>query len=218
MFVAASALEREKTHIEDFAPEVGNCGCCSLLFLLELLRTCTFLLLLNLLLPLLLLMLLMIMLLLLILPSAFAVVAADIAVIAFVVVYDVTVAVVLAPASNVAPVVAAAAISAASLDVVAVSVAVAVAAAVAVASIAPVKNKFIAIQSLSVSKKVAWVTKSGDSELSEHIAIRPTSETVMYPSFAKWIQSYRDLPILLNQWCNVVVSTRYLVYMCLCMF
>jgi len=52
--------------------------------------------------------------------------------------------------------------------------------------------------------EVAWVTKSGDSDLAEHIAIRPTSETVMYPAYAKWIQSYRDLPIKLNQWNNVV--------------
>jgi len=54
--------------------------------------------------------------------------------------------------------------------------------------------------------QVAWVTKSGDSDLAEPIAIRPTSETVMYPAYAKWIQSYRDLPIKLNQWNNVVVS------------
>ena len=52
--------------------------------------------------------------------------------------------------------------------------------------------------------EVAWVTKSGDTELAEHLAIRPTSETVMYPSFAKWIQGHRDLPIKINQWCNVV--------------
>lgn len=52
---------------------------------------------------------------------------------------------------------------------------------------------------------MAWVTKSGDTDLAEHIAIRPTSETVMYPAFAKWIQSYRDLPLKLNQWNNVVV-------------
>ncbi|ODM95546.1 Bifunctional glutamate/proline--tRNA ligase [Orchesella cincta] len=52
--------------------------------------------------------------------------------------------------------------------------------------------------------EVAWVTKSGDSDLAEPIAIRPTSETVMYPSFAKWVQSHRDLPIKLNQWNNVV--------------
>ncbi|KAL9891652.1 glutamyl-prolyl-tRNA synthetase [Glossina fuscipes fuscipes] len=52
--------------------------------------------------------------------------------------------------------------------------------------------------------EVAWVTKSGDSDLAEPIAVRPTSETVMYPAFAKWIQSYRDLPIRLNQWNNVV--------------
>lgn len=52
--------------------------------------------------------------------------------------------------------------------------------------------------------EVAWVTKSGQSDLPEPIAIRPTSETVMYPSFAKWVQSYRDLPIRINQWCNIV--------------
>ncbi|XP_046685858.1 LOW QUALITY PROTEIN: bifunctional glutamate/proline--tRNA ligase-like, partial [Homalodisca vitripennis] len=52
--------------------------------------------------------------------------------------------------------------------------------------------------------EVAWVTKSGESDLAEPIAIRPTSETVMYPAYAKWIQSYRDLPLKLNQWNNVV--------------
>eukprot|EP00668_Euglena_longa_P040458 GGOE01053276.1.p1 GENE.GGOE01053276.1~~GGOE01053276.1.p1 ORF type:complete len:672 (-),score=157.60 GGOE01053276.1:188-2203(-) len=52
--------------------------------------------------------------------------------------------------------------------------------------------------------EVAWVTKSGESDLTEPIAVRPTSETVMYPAYAKWVQSYRDLPIRLNQWCNVV--------------
>lgn len=54
------------------------------------------------------------------------------------------------------------------------------------------------------SPEVAWVTKSGKSDLAEPIAIRPTSETIMYPSFAKWIQSHRDLPMKLNQWTNVV--------------
>jgi len=52
--------------------------------------------------------------------------------------------------------------------------------------------------------EVAWVTKSGSSDLAEPIAIRPTSETVMYPAYAKWIQSHRDLPMRLNQWNNVV--------------
>ncbi|XP_032538064.1 bifunctional glutamate/proline--tRNA ligase isoform X3 [Chiroxiphia lanceolata] len=52
--------------------------------------------------------------------------------------------------------------------------------------------------------EVAWVTRSGKTELAEPIAIRPTSETVMYPSYAKWVQSHRDLPIKLNQWCSVV--------------
>ena len=53
--------------------------------------------------------------------------------------------------------------------------------------------------------EVAWVTRSGSTELAEPIAIRPTSETVMYPTFARWVQSHRDLPIKINQWCNVVV-------------
>jgi prolyl-tRNA synthetase len=83
--------------------------------------------------------------------------------------------------------------------------------------------------------EVAWVTKSGQSDLAEPIAIRPTSETIMYavpfpqcnfvtprsftprlpslyfcntvlmyPLYAKWIRSHRDLPLRLNQWCNVV--------------
>ena len=52
--------------------------------------------------------------------------------------------------------------------------------------------------------EVAWVTKSGETDLQEHIAIRPTSETIMYPFFAKWIRSHRDLPLEINQWCNVV--------------
>lgn len=52
--------------------------------------------------------------------------------------------------------------------------------------------------------EVAWVTRAGSSELEEHIAIRPTSETVMYPYYAKWIRSHRDLPLKLNQWNSVV--------------
>ena len=52
--------------------------------------------------------------------------------------------------------------------------------------------------------EVAWVTRSGSTELAEPVAIRPTSETVMYPSFARRVQSHRDLPIKENQWCNVV--------------
>lgn len=52
--------------------------------------------------------------------------------------------------------------------------------------------------------EVAWVTKSGKTDLQQPIAIRPTSETIMYPSYAKWIHSHRDLPLCLNQWTNVV--------------
>jgi len=52
--------------------------------------------------------------------------------------------------------------------------------------------------------EVAWVTKSGETDLECPIAVRPTSETVMYPHYAQWIRSHRDLPLRLNQWCNVV--------------
>ena len=48
--------------------------------------------------------------------------------------------------------------------------------------------------------EVAWVTKAGNSELEQPIAIRPSSETVMYPYYHKWIRSHRDLPFKLNQW------------------
>ncbi|KAF7317943.1 Dihydrolipoyl dehydrogenase [Mycena kentingensis (nom. inval.)] len=54
------------------------------------------------------------------------------------------------------------------------------------------------------SPEVAWVTKAGNSDLEEPIAIRPTSETAMYPYYAKWIKSHRDLPLKLNQWNSVV--------------
>mmetsp|Transcript_11435 Transcript_11435/g.10944 ORF Transcript_11435/g.10944 Transcript_11435/m.10944 type:complete len:941 (-) Transcript_11435:188-3010(-) len=52
--------------------------------------------------------------------------------------------------------------------------------------------------------EVAWVTKSGSDTLAKPIAIRPTSETIMYPAFSDWIRSHRDLPLKLNQWSNVV--------------
>ena len=52
--------------------------------------------------------------------------------------------------------------------------------------------------------EVAWVTHSGDTKLAKKIAVRPTSETIMYPMFSKWIRSFRDLPLKINQWCNVV--------------
>ena len=48
------------------------------------------------------------------------------------------------------------------------------------------------------------MTKSGDRIFDEPIAIRPTSETVLYPLFPEMIDSYMDLPIKLNQWCNVL--------------
>jgi prolyl-tRNA synthetase len=52
--------------------------------------------------------------------------------------------------------------------------------------------------------EVAWVTHGGGEELTERLAVRPTSETIICSMYAKWIQSYRDLPVLYNQWCNVV--------------
>ncbi|HEY4658439.1 MAG TPA: aminoacyl--tRNA ligase-related protein, partial [Gemmatimonadaceae bacterium] len=50
----------------------------------------------------------------------------------------------------------------------------------------------------------AVVTHGGGKKLEEPLFIRPTSETIIYHSYAKWVQSYRDLPILINQWANVV--------------
>ena len=52
--------------------------------------------------------------------------------------------------------------------------------------------------------EVAWVTMAGNNKLNEKLAIRPTSETIMYDAYSKWIHSYRDLPLKLNQWCNIV--------------
>ncbi|MBS7228542.1 MAG: proline--tRNA ligase [Eubacteriales bacterium] len=52
--------------------------------------------------------------------------------------------------------------------------------------------------------EVAWVTHGGDEELAERLCIRPTSETIICSMYSKWIQSYRDLPLLINQWANVV--------------
>jgi prolyl-tRNA synthetase len=53
------------------------------------------------------------------------------------------------------------------------------------------------------SPEVAWIDKkvTGDGE---RLAVRPTSETIMYDSYSRWIRSYRDLPLKINQWCNVV--------------
>ncbi|KAI0834119.1 proline-tRNA ligase-like protein [Hypoxylon sp. FL0890] len=52
--------------------------------------------------------------------------------------------------------------------------------------------------------ELAWVTKAGDKNLEVPVAVRPTSEAVMYPYYAKWIRSHRDLPFRLNQWNSVV--------------
>ena len=52
--------------------------------------------------------------------------------------------------------------------------------------------------------EVFWVFFSGDSKLGERLAVRPTSETIIYNFLSKWIRSWRDLPVKLNQWCNVL--------------
>ncbi len=54
------------------------------------------------------------------------------------------------------------------------------------------------------SAEVALVTEAGSSKLNEKLAIRPTSETIMYNTFSKWIRSYKDLPLKINQFCNIV--------------
>ena len=52
--------------------------------------------------------------------------------------------------------------------------------------------------------QVAWVTRGGDEELEERLVVRPTSEAIIGTMYARWIQSWRDLPLLINQWANVV--------------
>lgn len=52
--------------------------------------------------------------------------------------------------------------------------------------------------------EVAWITHGGDEELEERMAIRPTSEAIICDAYSQWIQSWRDLPVLINQWVNVV--------------
>ena len=52
--------------------------------------------------------------------------------------------------------------------------------------------------------EVAVVTYAGGAELQEKLVVRPTSETIICNMFSKWMQSYRDLPMMINQWCNVV--------------
>ena len=52
--------------------------------------------------------------------------------------------------------------------------------------------------------EVAWVTKGGGEVLAEPLVVRPTSEAIICDFYSRWIQSWRDLPVLINQWCNVV--------------
>ncbi|MEO0025344.1 MAG: proline--tRNA ligase [candidate division WOR-3 bacterium] len=53
------------------------------------------------------------------------------------------------------------------------------------------------------SPQVAWVTRGGDSDLTEPLALRPTSEAIINYMYARWVRSYRDLPVLINQGCNI---------------
>jgi len=52
--------------------------------------------------------------------------------------------------------------------------------------------------------EVAWVTHGGYEELEERLAVRPTSESIIAPYLSRWIRSYRDLPMRVNQWCSVI--------------
>ncbi|HYZ47137.1 MAG TPA: aminoacyl--tRNA ligase-related protein, partial [Actinomycetota bacterium] len=54
------------------------------------------------------------------------------------------------------------------------------------------------------SPELAVVTHGGGEELEEPLVVRPTSETTIWHAYSNWIQSYRDLPLLYNQWCNVL--------------
>ncbi len=70
-----------------------------------------------------------------------------------------------------------------------------------------IPQSFIAKEASHVegfAPELAVVTIGGGKELEEPLVVRPTSETIIYSMYAKWVQSYRDLPILMNQWANVV--------------
>lgn len=70
-----------------------------------------------------------------------------------------------------------------------------------------IPNSFLAKEAEHVegfSPELAVVTQAGGAELAEPIVVRPTSETVIGDAMSRWIQSHRDLPLLLNQWANVV--------------
>lgn len=70
-----------------------------------------------------------------------------------------------------------------------------------------IPQSFIAKEASHVegfAPELAVVTHGGGKELEEPLVVRPTSETIIYSMYAKWVQSYRDLPILMNQWANVV--------------
>ncbi|MDE1828420.1 MAG: proline--tRNA ligase [Candidatus Micrarchaeota archaeon] len=70
-----------------------------------------------------------------------------------------------------------------------------------------IPEKFLSVEKDHIegfAAEVAWVTHAGDTKLGERLAVRPTSEAMMYPTFAKWIRSWRDLPMRYNQWNSVL--------------
>ncbi|MBU0534627.1 MAG: proline--tRNA ligase [Patescibacteria group bacterium] len=70
-----------------------------------------------------------------------------------------------------------------------------------------IPEKFLKKESQHVkgfSPQVAVVTHAGGKKLDEPLVVRPTSETIIYEAYSRWIESYRDLPVLINQWANVV--------------
>jgi len=70
-----------------------------------------------------------------------------------------------------------------------------------------IPQSFLALEADHVegfAPQTAVVTSAGGKELEEPLVVRPTSETIIYAMLAKWVQSWRDLPVLLNQWVNVV--------------
>lgn len=70
-----------------------------------------------------------------------------------------------------------------------------------------IPERFIKAEKAHISgfaPEIAWVTHGGGKKLEEKLAVRPTSETIIYHMFAQWLSSWRELPIKLNQWTNVV--------------
>lgn len=70
-----------------------------------------------------------------------------------------------------------------------------------------IPEKFLTLESTHFEgfvPEVGWVTKVGERDLEEIYALRPTSETIMYHMYAQWIRAYTDMPLKVNQWCNII--------------